>query len=129
MTDLDKLITTIRDGAWKSDHLSLPTWHLVFEAKLGIHADAIHAAYCGSLDAAKRLHDALLPGWGWMVGDKGTATVIPPERLFAETGVIGPTCRVDGNPARAWLLAILRAVQAKEAIPPMTGPSVGEGEG
>lgn len=69
-------------------------------------------AFHGSLDAAKRLHDALLPGWAWMMGNKGTATVIPPEHVFAKRGTVGPTCRVDDNPARAWLLAILRALDA-----------------
>lgn len=74
------------------------------------HAPDMGRAYNGSLDAAKRLHDALLPGWAWMMGNKGTATVIPPEHVFAKRGTVGPTCRVDDNPARAWLLAILRAL-------------------
>ena len=74
------------------------------------------AAFHGSVDAALAFIAATLPGWGWMMGDKGTATVIPPKRLFAERGVIGPTVRVDGNPATALLLAALAAhIQEEEA--------------
>ena len=66
-------------------------------------------AYHGSLNAARALHDALLPGWfpgmsqnihhghwyAW-VQDKATA------HFSAE----------DNDPARAWLMAILRAKEA-----------------
>ena len=68
-------------------------------------------AYNGSLDAAKALHEALLPGWGWMLGDKGTACVIAPDHLY-EKGVRGNAVKSGLYPARAWLLAILRAKEA-----------------
>lgn len=64
------------------------------------------------LNAAKALHEALLPGWGWLIGDGGSATVLPPDNIRA-MGVIGPTARVISNPARAWLLAILKAKLAE----------------
>lgn len=106
MTDLDKLIKAVEAG-------HLPTFPETCRAMGGDNAVDADAAFGGSLDAALRLHEALLPGWAWMMGDKGTVTVIPPERLFAETGAIGPTCRIDGQPPRSWLLAILRAVKAQ----------------
>jgi hypothetical protein len=67
-------------------------------------------AYRGSLDAAKRLHDALLPGWAWGLNDDGEAEVWPYVGGFDAPAIVG-VCR--DNPARAWLLSILRAVKAK----------------
>jgi hypothetical protein len=58
-------------------------------------------AYNGSLDAAKALHDVLLPGWAWSVGALSTAVW---------SGTSNEVAGLSGrNPARAWLLAILRA--------------------
>ena len=85
-------------------------------------------AYRGSLDAAKRLHDALLPGWpvrvmdhsqdylgghGWhacvnwhhMSAPHGKAAY--PANSYSYTGW-------NDNPARAWLIAILRALEEEE---------------
>ena len=70
---------------------------------LGLTTEANNAldAYRGSLDAAMALHDALLPGWAW--------TLFPCDdgnfgcHVEAEDSAFSPT------PARAWLLAILRA--------------------
>ena len=64
-------------------------------------------AYNGSLDAAKALHDAVLPEWGWLLGSENEASV-----FYGENGK-----RFDAtsdNPARAWLLAILEALIAQE---------------
>lgn len=67
------------------------------------------AAYHGSLDAAKSLHDALLPGWDWS--------------LFVESAEVSKPFVCDGvtyshvyyhedvNAARAWLICILRALE------------------
>jgi hypothetical protein len=65
-------------------------------------------AYKGSLDAAKALHDAVLPGW-WYVIDHRTCSVSDMDD--------GPffNASTNDNPARAWLLAILRALHAQEA--------------
>ena len=61
-------------------------------------------AFHGSLDAAKRLHDALLPGWEWHLGPSN-AKVYPynGSPLKSWSGMAD-------NAARAWLLAILRAL-------------------
>ena len=72
--------------------------------------DAMNA-YLGSLDAAKRLHDALLPGWRWGAGagDKMQfAAVLEPEKPLSAT-----INAESDNPARAWLLAILRALEGE----------------
>ena len=78
-------------------------------------------AFNGSLDAAKELHDALLPGWRFKIeqheivahGDDFTACVWPNdysrrEQVFRPSGE-APTA------ARAWLLAILNALDAQRA--------------
>jgi len=87
------------------------------ESGMGAHAavfgtggsamDAVDA-FDGSLDAAKALHDAMLPEWGYMITSKRSACVSAPDDLH-EVGVKGQLGVVEGNPARAWLLAILKA--------------------
>jgi hypothetical protein len=63
-------------------------------------------AYNGSLDAAKALHGAMLPGWRWLVEGNGNASVYPPdENLLKAVDVDGAV-----SPARAWLLAIIKAL-------------------
>jgi hypothetical protein len=73
------------------------TWH-----------DSHRASTRGSLDAAKALHDAMLPGWRARIdiGRRYRAWVISPENQkndnYADT------------PARAWLLASLDALIEQE---------------
>lgn len=71
------------------------------------------AAYNGSLDAARALHEALLPGWEWCVDGVDALVQEPhlPGRITQAKPVYGAA---QGNPARAWLLAILDALIAKE---------------
>ena len=65
------------------------------------------SAYHGSLDAAKALHEAVLPGRGWALTDIGEAHILSAD---------GPIAAGESdNPARAWLLSILRALHAMEA--------------
>lgn len=65
------------------------------------------SAYNGSLDAAKALHEALLPGWEWG-RTEGNIYVKDPRRGSRATKWGGP----NDNHARAWLLAVLRALAA-----------------
>ena len=59
------------------------------------------------MGAAKALHEAVLPGWGWALTDIGEAHILSAD---------GPIAAGESdNPARAWLLSILRALQAMEA--------------
>jgi hypothetical protein len=69
-------------------------------------------AYCGSLDAAKALHDAVLGDkWSWNLYDEGQASVALGGS--AEDGeYFGATA---DTPARAWLIAILEALISQEA--------------
>jgi len=64
-------------------------------------------AYKGSLNAAKALHDAVLPEWAWHVSSSGVAILDGPE--FAMNVMGGRYA-----PARAWLIAILKALIAIE---------------
>lgn len=69
--------------------------------------DAMNA-YLGSLDAAKRLHDALLPGWGWETGANATFASIA---QVWKSGRDKAHVATSETPARAFLLAILRALE------------------
>lgn len=66
-----------------------------------------HKAFAGSLDAAKRLHDALLPGWF-----PGMSQNIHDGEWFAwvQNKAGDHFTSFGDNPARCWLLAILRAL-------------------
>lgn len=66
-----------------------------------------HLAYMGSLDAAKALHEAVLPGWGWELHDNGACTVFDHEESFLY--VVGNS----DTPARAMLIAVLEGLKAK----------------
>ena len=80
----------------------------------GIRADQWQNAldaHDGSIDAAKRMHDALLPGWDWC-----SATDAHKEQWFSVGEPHGDYETEETyaeNPARAWLLAILRALEGE----------------
>ncbi len=85
----------------KTPHCDLPAMHVL-------------GAYAGSLDAAHALHKAVLPGWEWkrIVNPGPIASVgvwEPPKFVMGQTAK-----EVDGNTARAWLLAILEALIAQQ---------------
>ena len=65
-------------------------------------------AFHGSLDAAKALHEAVLPGWGWDISCMEVARVWD---LKYKGYAIQASAKC---PARAWLLAILHALRAME---------------
>lgn len=66
-------------------------------------------AYNGSLDAAKALHEAVFDGWVYGVNFDAHKEIY----AFVGDGVCYETdeCYSD-NPARAWLIAILKALIA-----------------
>jgi len=68
-------------------------------------------AYLGSLDAAKALHESLLPGWDikFTTCEDGSfeASVSKPMAVNTHDGV-------SHWMARAWLLAILKAYQVQQ---------------
>ena len=80
--------------------------------EIGVRDDSSDAslAMYGSLDAAKALHEAVLPGWGWQV--QAMNTVLEPYVCVA---IDNTTFEVrNSDPARAWLIAIIRALITEE---------------
>ena len=69
-------------------------------------------AYNGSLDAAKALHEAVLPGWDWSVGKSSTYVVKDGFGSFGFGELFDEPLSMD--PARAWLIAIIKALIAEE---------------
>jgi len=106
---LDKLITAVESGDLTVDGapaLSMKMSAIVYAA-LGddLWADCVDA-FDGSLDSAVAIKDALLPGWEWgRLVSHGTMVVATREGPYQSFS--------DGsaNPARALLLATLRAVK------------------
>lgn len=78
----------------------------------------VFLAYNGSLDAALALHEAVLPEWCWSVDRLGQAIVWYPwvegDSIMHEAGGNDGAGDWRLGPARAWLLAILRALIAQE---------------
>lgn len=71
----------------------------------------VHASVVSkSLDAAKALHDAVLPGWRYIVSDSTLAgdKAAEVEIYYVENGRLGGLAH-GGSPAAAWVAAILRA--------------------
>ena len=76
-------------------------------------------AFEGSLDAAKALHEAVLPGFTfWQITrvNDNFFMVSVCDIPRAKGAWLEPSYRGESpdNPARAWLLAILRALQSME---------------
>lgn len=75
-----------------------------------------HKASGGSVDSAKALHDAVLPGWGLgCMADAPNTIAGWHVRLVTRNAIARSVNAYDQpNPARAWLIAILRALIAQE---------------
>lgn len=104
MTDaLNKLIEAVETGKFIHNDAILPR-----------HREGLAAmAFDGDLNAAKGLHEALLPGWEWgRLVSHGTMVVA------AKTGRYEAYSADSDNPARAWLIAILRAYTAQQEATP-----------
>ena len=122
MTDrveaLRALLRMVEAGEW--DHSPNGVARAVFPYKSASIDDmglTAVEAFNGSLDNAMDLHDAVLPGWGWRFDDK-YGDGMPPEfeKKFAwvsnpNNWRSGQTAQVrEGNEARAWLCAIVKAL-------------------
>lgn len=72
------------------------------------------SAYNGSLDAAKALHEALLPGWVARPQIGGAGAGVKVWHCTVEDWETGEEIEANNmpDPARAWLLAMLRALAA-----------------
>lgn len=97
LTALRALDEWISQAAWPG-HVQRPA---------ELHTDLVFKAFEGSLDAAKALHDALLSGWDLLIhtyeDDDFSVSVSEPTKVETHDGV-------SEIPARAWLLAIVRAL-------------------
>lgn len=117
MGDLDKLIAAVEAGQWLSvlnvaakvfpketpDIGARNCYYWVLDAYRG------GGVLPGGLDAALRLHEALLPGYPFPNATTTTDVVIFGVSRPGEGGATG----WSKVPSRAWLLAILRALQAQ----------------
>lgn len=101
---LDRLIEAVEVGNFPTTWEALSAAgvaHYSYGLPMHVHAwEAFH----GSLDAAKALHEALLPGCEWGMYSDGTCWVKNKFGVFPSK---------SSSPARAWLLAILHAYRAQ----------------
>lgn len=74
-----------------------------------------HNAFSGSVDAAKELHEALLPGW-FLGMSKNLHSGLWYAWVQDKESV--QFCANEPTPARAWLLAVLRAYAAQQEPTP-----------
>lgn len=109
MTDLDKLIELIENGQFSAS--------IAMECLPHPYELSAMSAHDGSLDAAKALHDALLPTTNQysIVADP---TCIKASVHAWPNGLRDANCAIEGegwsecNPARAWIIAILKAYRS-----------------
>jgi hypothetical protein len=103
-------LTKLRDKVKAGE--SLPTYGRADPCQMGQARQHIGKAFDGSLDAAKALHEAVLPGWGWECGVNATFVSLA---VVWKSGRDKAFCQSAEVPSRAWLLAILEALIAQEA--------------
>ncbi len=78
----------------------------------GLSPSTAMRAMNGSLDAAKTLHEAVLPSWEFGVTYNEENGAKPSAFVAVEGGELGFEA-TNKDPARAWLLAILKALIAQ----------------
>lgn len=113
MTDvLQELRDKVADGLWPGDFLAVDSC-----GPLRIVTTAtLYKAFSGSLDAAKALHEALLPGWVVGIhkppdhGNRAKCALFWIVNLGSADGKVEIDSVIGADPARAWLLAILDAL-------------------
>lgn len=102
---LAALIEAVEGGEWWGD-LPRPA---------ELHTDLCWKAFSGSLDAAKSLHEAMLPGWVARPQIGGVGAGVRVWHCTVEDWETGDEIEVNNmpDPARAWLLAVLKAIAAE----------------
>ena len=114
---LQQLIDAVEAGKaiTSSDAMNGLSRGLGYDEAIEVASDAVKA-FGGSLDAAKALHEALLPGWmlpcvvsHYVNGSHGVTV-----ELYQRDGA-GETVATNDSMARAWLLAILKAYRQEAA--------------
>ena len=101
---LEALLVKVEAGEWPDDYGAAPL--------LSHPSDCLAlAAFEGSLDAAKALHEVLLPGWFANIwNQRPTALVAPSDDPDDDHKA---HVSISSTPARAWLIAILKAYRAQ----------------
>ncbi|MFG6660046.1 hypothetical protein [Sulfitobacter sp. 915] len=98
---LDDLIAAVEAGE------APPIYGRADPCGLGQGRIYLQDAFNGSLDAARALHEAALPQWDWSIHDCQAFLRTGSADYDDEVVVEG----INAEPARAWLLAILRAMK------------------
>lgn len=114
-SELDKLIDAVEGGS-APFNMFADLWEKVFEPheKVG-YGTAFRAYEHGSLDAAKALHEALLPGWDMQRGEWiGSGVVCLMHPGGSDKGYVEVDCLSLGDMPMSWLLAILKAYRAQQ---------------
>lgn len=111
MKALKQLLEKVEAG----DFAEYKLWDDVFQRDMFNALGAIN----GSLDRAKALHDAVLPGWTITISQRfhGSKNARDIGKWHARLFSVKEAREAMGdcdNPARAWLIAILKALIEKE---------------
>jgi hypothetical protein len=107
MTDLDRLIAAVEAGT-ATKYSVFNKYDRTWDA-MKLHGRDASLAYEGSLDAALRLHRDLFADWVAVIHTDG-GVVLSDANMDRNYSA---SC--NDNPARSWLLAILRALKARDA--------------
>lgn len=100
---LRALLGKVKDGSLSGE----PADMNLAQSAIGDEFMGVAESYKGSLDAAKALHDAVLPGWDGNFSLDGVAAVWRTRPTYVGR---------SSNPARAWLIAILEALIAQHEV-------------
>lgn len=118
LTALRALLEKVEAGDWPGGIDGAARQVFPFKSErdddLGLTAAS---AFDGSLDAALKLLAAVLPGWGWTAGmpTSGPDDFMTEAYIPASTDADWQSCHgFADTPARAMLIAILKALIAQE---------------
>ena len=111
---LAKLIAAVEAGAFDGVPVKYNAFARAWEAAFGSYYEPNFtgplSAYSGSLDAAKALHKAVLPECAYVISHRASEIYVFVQKGERKKWHEG----VDRCPARAWLLAILRALHTQK---------------
>ena len=117
MTNLETLLANVEAGNWKDAMDQRSEFDVFRKQKHWQDFDKIMLG--DSLNAAQRLHEAFLPGWGATISvkerDDGFVRAWVSENSNHVDNARHSDCRAYKiSPARAWLIAIIKALIEKE---------------
>jgi len=119
MSERKQALVELRDQVKAGDFPT--TWEKINKAGLAHNSHGLDMrglawdAFNGSLNAAKALHEAVLPEWTLdEFGQRAGGWIATLGRQDGLTPRPAPRAMVRDNPARAWLIAILEALIVKE---------------